>query len=425
MLDVRERPEFVERALLVGLYQEKHEESEGISLLDELAELVTTLGIGVKGQRLVRVPKFNARILIGSGKLDELIELATELNADCMVFDNELTPAQQRNLEATTKLCVVDRQEVILDIFARRAQTKEAKLQVNLARMEWSLSRLKRAWTHLGRQGGSGGNARGEGEQQIELDRRMVRKRITQMREELAEVRKHRATQRKVRSRIPIPNAAIVGYTNAGKSSLLRRLTHADILVADKLFATLDTATRKVELPNGNPLLLTDTVGFVRNLPHRLVEAFKATLEEAVLSEFLIHVLDASQPRAQEFYQTTLNVLKELGADQKRMITVFNKVDLVEDRAILPALKALDPECVFVSVHTGEGIDELYTRMQDMISDRVIQLDLNIPHDRADLIAVLHKHGQVLESKYEYEGVELTASLPRRIENQFTDFVRG
>ena len=424
MLDVRERPEFVERALLVGLYQEKSEEPEGRSLLTELGELVNTLGIEVKGEALVKVPQFNARHLIGTGKLDELIERAEELDADCMVFDNELSPAQQRNLEATTKLCVVDRQEIILDIFARRAQTREAKLQVSLARMEWSLPRLQRAWTHLGRQGGSGGAARGEGEQQIELDRRLVRKRIGQMRAELAEVRKHRATQRKTRARIPIPNAAIVGYTNAGKSSLLRRLTHADVLVADKLFATLDTTTRKVELPNGNPLLLTDTVGFVRNLPHRLVEAFKATLEEAVLSEFLIHVLDASQPRAREFFQTTMDVLKELGADQKRVITVFNKVDLVEDRAILPALKALDPECVFVSVHSGEGIEDLYTAMQDMIADRVVQMELSIPHDRSDLIAVLHQHGQVLESKYEYETVEVTASLPRRIRDQFAPFAR-
>jgi GTP-binding protein HflX len=424
MLDVRERPEFVERALLVGLYQEKSEEPEGTSLLLELGELVTTLGIDVKGSTLVRVPQFNARLLIGSGKLEEIMNQAEDLDADCIVFDNELSPAQQRNLEAETKLCVVDRQEVILDIFARRAQTREAKLQVSLARMQWSLPRLTRAWTHLGRQGGSGGAARGEGEQQIELDRRIVRRRITQMKAELVEVRKHRATQRKVRSRIPIPNSAIVGYTNAGKSSLLRRLTHADVLVADKLFATLDTTTRKVELPNGNPLLLTDTVGFVRNLPHKLVEAFKATLEEAVLSEFLIHVLDAGQPRAQEFYETTLSVLKELGADQKRIITVFNKVDTVEDRAILPALKALDPECVFISVHTGEGLEELYTRMQDMISDRVVQMDMSIPHDRSDLIALLHKHGQVIESKYEYETVELTASFPRRIQEKFAAFER-
>ena len=243
------------------------------------------------------------------------------------------------------------------------------------------------------------------------------------MRVELAEYA-NTAPQRKTRARIPIPNAAIVGYTNAGKSSLLRRLTHADVLVADKLFATLDTTTRKVELPNGNPLLLTDTVGFVRNLPHRLVEAFKATLEEAVLSEFLIHVLDAGQPRAQEFYKTTMDVLKELGADQKRIITVFNKIDTVEDRGILPALKALDPESVFISVHTGEGLEDLQTKMQDMIADRVIQMELSIPHDRSDLIAVLHQHGHVLESKYEYETVELIASLPKRIENQFSPFAK-
>jgi GTPase len=424
MLDVRERPQFVERAFLVGLYQEKHEEAEGASLLEELGELVHTLGITIVGQALIRVPRMNARHLVGTGKLEELVDMAVEVKADCMVFDNELSPAQQRNLEETTKLCVVDRQEVILDIFARRAKTKEAKLQVNLARMEWSLPRLKRAWTHLGRQGGSGGGGatRGEGEQQIEIDRRIVRKRIDQMRDELTQVRKHRATQRKERERTPVPNAAIVGYTNAGKSSLLRYLTHADVLVADKLFATLDTATRKVELPNGNPLLLTDTVGFVRNLPHRLIEAFKATLEEAVLSEFLMHVVDASQPAAREYYETTLRVLKELGADQKRMITVWNKIDLVKDRGLLPSLKVLDPDGVFISVHTGEGLDELSQRMQDMISDRVLQMNLMIPHERSDLISVIHDHGKMLEERYEYDGIHVAASIPKRLVSQFTPF---
>lgn len=425
MLDVRERPQFVERAFLVGLYQEKHEEPEGHSLLMELGELVKTLDIDIVGQALVRVPKLHARYLVGTGKLEELLDRAAEVDADCIVFDNELSPAQQRNLESASKRCVLDRQEVILDIFARRAQTKEAKLQVNLARMEWSLPRLKRAWTHLGRQGGRGGATRGEGEQQIEVDRRIVRKRISQMREELTQVRKHRATQRKERKRTPIPNAAIVGYTNAGKSSLLRSLTHADVLVAGKLFATLDTATRKVELPNGNPLLLTDTVGFIRNLPHRLVEAFKATLEEATLAEFLIHVIDASQPAAQEYYETTLRVLKELGANQTRMITAWNKVDLVEDRSLLPSLKGLDPECVFISIHSGEGLDELQQRMQDMIANWVVHMDLTIPHERADLISMIHDQGKVLEQRYEYDGVHLTASIPRRFEKRFTPFKRN
>src|SRR5215207_5456326 len=298
------------RALLVGTYVEASERDEATSLLEELEELVRTLGLIIGDRMMVHHREVHARFLIGSGKAEEIARLAETNGFDVIIFDHELTPSQQRNWETLSGRAVIDRQEVILDIFARRAQTREARLQVELARAEYYLPRLTRAWGHLVRQGGGIGG-RGEGESQLEQDKRRLRTKIDRLKEELKEVRSSRATQRKDRKRTPVPNAAIVGYTNSGKSSLLRRLTGAEVLIEDKLFATLDTTTRKVALPNKQPLLLTDTVGFVRKLPHRLVEAFNATLEESVLADFLIHVLDASQPAVLEYYHTTRRVLSE------------------------------------------------------------------------------------------------------------------
>src|ERR1700674_5618309 len=330
MFDIKERPKQVQRALLIGVFKDGEQKEESESLLAELDALVDTLEIPVIDRLLVKVQARNARYFVGSGKAEEIAEHAKQLEVDVIVFDNGLSPAQQRNWEALSGMAVIDRQEVILDIFAKRAQTREARLQVDLARMEYSLPRLTRAWSHLSRQGGGLGG-KGEGETQLETDRRLIRKQIDRLKSDLELVRLRRATQRKQRQRLPLPSAAIVGYTNVGKSALLKKLTGAHVLVEDKLFATLDTTTRRVMLPSGQSLLLTDTVGFIRNLPHRLIEAFKATLEEAVLSDFLIHVLDASHPRVFDFYQTTMRVLGELGADAKRMITVLNKIDLVED----------------------------------------------------------------------------------------------
>ncbi|MEO8353926.1 MAG: GTPase HflX, partial [Chthoniobacteraceae bacterium] len=326
-----------ERALLVGTYVESGAREECESLLAELEELVRTLGVPIGESIVVHHREPHPRYLVGSGKAEEITALAKARGFDLIVFDHELTPSQQRNWEKLAGRPVIDRQEVILDIFAQRAQTREARLQVELARLEYSLPRLTRAWGHLARQGGGIG-ARGEGESQLEQDKRRLRGQIDRLRREISSVRASRATQRKDRQRTPVPNAAIVGYTNAGKSSLLRALTQADVLIEDKLFATLDTTTRRIDLPNKQPLLLTDTVGFVRQLPHRLVEAFNATLEESVLADFLIHVLDASQPAVMSFYETTRRVLNELGAVEKPALVVFNKIDLVPDPAILSGL---------------------------------------------------------------------------------------
>lgn len=414
MFEIKQKPKQAERALLVSVYKGAAQKEESESLLVELNSLVDTLGIPVLDSLLVRVQEPNPRYFVGSGKAEEIFEHAQQLEADVIVFDNELSPAQQRNWEAMTGLAVIDREEVILDIFAQRAQTKEARLQVDLARMEYSLPRLTRAWRHLGRQGGGLGG-KGEGETQLETDRRLIRTHIDRLKEDLELVRLRRATQRKQRERLPLPNAAIVGYTNVGKSALLKKLTGAQVLVEDKLFATLDTTTRRVDLPSGQGLLLTDTVGFVRNLPHRLIEAFKATLEEAVLSDFLIHVLDASHPRVYDFYQTTIRVLGELGADAKKMITVLNKVDLIADESTLHALRLHFPDGAFVSVRSGEGLKELRHRMADLLADRVSKVELALPLSRIDLLSLLHRTSHVLSASYENSHVIVVASVSPKV----------
>jgi GTP-binding protein HflX len=422
MFEIKAREKIVERALLIGAYLDSAQKADAQSLLDELEELVNTLGIPVVERKLIHHREQHARYLIGSGKAQEIAGLVKTLECDVIVFDNELTPAQQRNWEELAGATVADRQEIILDIFGARAQTREARIQVDLARMEYSLPRLTRAWSHLGQQGGGIG-AKGEGESQLEQDKRKTRGQIDRLKRELETVRRARATQRKDRKRAPVPNAAIVGYTNVGKSSLLRRLTGADVLVENKLFATLDTTTRKIALPNKQPLLLTDTVGFVRKLPHQLVESFKATLEEAALSDFLIHVLDASQPNVMEFYNTTMRVLAELGADTKQMLVVFNKMDKVEDSSARAILRRHFPDAVFVSVQTGTGMDELVDRISDFVSKGTMTVDLHLPASRADLLARLHRDGTVSEIRYEHDAVYVTATIPTRALETFASFL--
>ncbi len=424
MIETKDQNKMVERALLVGAYTEANARTAAASLLEELEELVETLGIPVIDRMLVHHREQHARLLIGTGKADEIVARAKEHGLDVIIFDNELTPSQQRNWEKLAGIPVIARQEVILDIFGKRAQTREARLQVELAQLEYSLPRLTRAWGHLVRQGGGIG-ARGEGETQLEQDKRRLRNAIDRCKSELEAVRSARATQRKDRKRTPIPNAAIVGYTNSGKSSLLRRLTGADVLIEDKLFATLDTTTRKVALPNKQPLLLTDTVGFVRKLPHRLVEAFTATLEEAALSDFLIHLLDASQPEVMEFYNTTMKVLAELGADEKRMLIAFNKMDKVHDPATVATLRRHFPGAIFLSVHTGEGIGDLVERMADMVADGAVTRELLIPQREGGLLAQLHRQARVLQTAYEGDAVRLVAVLPARLAETCATFLVG
>lgn len=437
MFEVRDKPEMVERALLIRIYADKREEDESVSLLEELGELVRTLGIGVVESCLVHTRSLHKKFLCGTGKADEMVALAKAHECDCIVFDNMFLPSQQRNWEELANICVIDREEVILDIFSKRAQTREARLQVDLARMQYSLPRLTRMWGHLDREGGGGGAgaggakgggkggggaSRGMGEQQVEVDRRLARTRIDQCKRELAEVRKQRSTRRKEREKQGTPCAAIAGYTNAGKSTLLNQLSGSEVMAKDMLFATLDTTTRAIELPDGQPLLLTDTVGFVRNLPHRLVEAFKATLEEAVLADFIIHVLDASSPEVEKFHETTMVVLAELGAGDKPVITVLNKIDVLADPVKLAGLEVSFPNTVSVSAITGEGMDELLAKCSEMLVDRVRIENYRIPQSRGDLSGLLHRDAKVLATEYDGNDVLVKAVVPASIAGKLESF---
>ncbi len=432
MFEIRERPEMVERALLVRICKDKREQDEAISLLEELGELVRTLGVEVIDSSLVMTRQFHRKFLCGTGKAEEIVQLANAHECDCIVFDNIFLPSQQREWEELADLCVIDREEVILDIFSKRAHTKEARLQVDLAKMQYSLPRLTRMWGHLDREGGSGGGggkgggaSRGMGEQQVEVDRRLARTRIDQCKRELAEVRKQRDTRRKEREKQGTPTAAIAGYTNAGKSTLLNQLSGSDVMAKDMLFATLDTTTRAIELPDGQPLLITDTVGFVRNLPHRLVEAFKATLEESVLADFIIHVLDASSPEVHEFYKTTIEVLDELGAGDKPIITVLNKTDLLNDPVILAGLEVAFPNTLAINAKDGIGMEELLAKCSEVLADRVQVKVYKIPQSRGDLSGLLHNDAKVIDTNYEGNDVLIKAIVPASIAGKLERFVQS
>ena len=422
--EIREKPEMVERALLVGLGMPGDSRRERTALLAELEDLVSNLGIGIVGTMLEFTREVQAKYLCGIGKAEEIRARVQELQADCLIFDNLLSPSQQREWEKLADVTVIDREEVILDIFAKRARTREAVMQVDLARMQYALPRMTGMWKHLDRQrGGSGGGkgggaaARGEGEKQIEVDRRLARERIEAIRDELEVVRRQRGTQRKERTRQGIPTAAIVGYTNAGKSSLLNLITGAGVLAQNILFATLDTTSRKIELPDGQPLVLTDTVGFIRNLPHRLVEAFKSTLEEAVLADFLIQVVDASDDDALRHYETTCEVLASLGAAEKPMVVVWNKCDLIPEelREVTLAALAAKVSCpsLTMSVVQEQGVDALLAVCVEMLSHRVERQTYRIPLAESRIIAIMHRDGKVLNTEYEGNDALVEAILPK------------
>jgi GTP-binding protein HflX len=405
----------------VGVQTPELKDGEAAELLIELKELVENLRIAVTRTELVNLRRPTPAYFLGSGKAQEIVDLAKADGADVIVFDEALSPAQQRNWEELSGLAVIDRQEVILEIFSDRAHTREATLQVALARMEYSLPRLTRAWAHLSRQRGKG-KMGGEGETQLEQDRRIVRDRITHLKRELANVVQQRDVQRRKRQRVPVPTCAIVGYTNAGKSTLLNSLTGAEVLAADKLFATLDPTTRQLVLRGNQKVLVTDTVGFIRRLPHGLVEAFKATLEEVVVADFLVHVVDVANPNFEQHHATTLSVLAELGAADQTMITVFNKVDAA-DAALLARARKLVPEGLFVSALTREGLDALESRCLELIAEAHASTEMLVPHDRGDVIARLHATGHVQSEESEDDGVRLIGRYPPTQAAFFAPFV--
>ena len=410
MFEVKEKPRLVERAFLLSVVRREDEREEADSLLDELGELVENLGIEVCQKIVFRARKTFPGHILGKGKLEEVLNQVRELNCDVIIFDNEISPGQQRNWEEEAKVLVIDRHEVILDVFAKRAQTKEASLQVRLARLEYSLPRLRRAWTHLGRQRGGGVTQRGEGEAQIELDQRMLRDKIASTKREIAQVSVRRSTSRKKRQRIPLRTVAIVGYTNAGKSTLLNCMTGSDVLSEDKLFATLDPTSRKVRLPGGRTVVLTDTVGFIRKLPHRLVDAFKATLEEALVADLLLHIVDLSNPEMEKQMETTIEVLRELGGGDKEILTVYNKVDQAVDPLTKIKARNFVPECSFISAKTGEGIEGLLELIEKKLDEGEDVHDYLIPHDQYSLVSKLREQGSLLSEEVVEAGMVVKAA---------------
>ncbi len=415
-------PEYIarsNRAILVGLQRPEDTAEEAQSLLNELHELVSNLGVEIRDSLIAKIREESPRHLVGSGKMEEIAELARSHECGLIIFDDALSPAQQRNWEKDSKgLRAIDRQEIILDIFVSRAKTKEAVLQVELAKLQQQLPRLKRLWSHLDRQRGGGAMQRDAGETQMEMDQRKIRDKIAKVRRDLASVVAQRATQRKQRHRVPLPTFSIVGYTNAGKSSLLNRLTGASVLAEDKLFATLDPTTRRLKLSSGRAILLTDTVGFVRRLPHTLVEAFKATLEEAVQADFLIHVVDLSSPERVKHAQTTLQVLMDIGAGERPIITILNKADLADEATRAEALAA-HPGAILVSTLSGEGIPRLLQTIEDCASENDLKLTLFIPHDQYSQLSKLYAAASILSAKAEDNGTRVVAIVPERLQAGF------
>lgn len=417
------------KALLVSVYKNSSQKNLCEEHLEELELLVDTFGMKTLQKVPCLVRKFDASLFISTGKLEDLILKADELHADLVIFDDEITPAQQRNLEKAFKRTVIDRTEVILGVFAQRAQTKEARLQIELAQVKYQAPRLKRLWTHLSRQagtsssGGGGAYLKGEGEKQIEIDRRILKRQIEQLQKEINEVQAHRDTQRISRTKSEIPVFAIIGYTNAGKSTLLNAMTDANVFVEDKLFATLDTTTRKFLLPNNQEILLIDTVGFIRKLPHLLVAAFKSTLEESLQADILLHLVDVSHPLAVEQAATTFEVLKELGAGEKSVITVLNKVDNNPDQEILNRMRFLYPKTVQISALNKSGLDELQDLMVQELSKRRKRVNLRIPQSEYALVSEVMRLGNIGKQTYEENDVILEVELPIALANKLAKYV--
>lgn len=411
-------------ALLVGVYQSTAEKGVCEDSLNELERLAETYGLKTYAKIPCSIKKFTAATVIGSGKVEELSALAAEADVDLIIFDDEITPYQQRNLETAFKRSVMDRTELIIEVFAQRAQTREARLQIELAKVKYQMPRLKRLWTHLSRQvSGGAGHLKGEGEKQIELDRRMLRHRIVRLEKELKEVAGQRVLQRSARLRAEVPTFAIVGYTNSGKSTLLKALTKADILVEDKLFATLDTTTRSYVLPNRQHILLIDTVGFIRKIPHSVIAAFKSTLEEAVYTDILLHLIDVSNPEALVQAEASRKVLAELGAQNHPMITVLNKIDACENPAILQKLRILYPKTVAISALHGIGFEELQKLMIKEVESLRQTCKLRIPQDHYALVSEIMRVGRVVSQEYEENDILLTVEIPSSIKHKVTPFV--
>lgn len=421
--------------MLVGLTLDRRDEGWRVEdSLAELALLARTAGLEVVGQTTQRLAAPNPATYIGKGKVEELAQLQRELGYDIALFDDELSPGQQRHLEDALGARVVDRTGLILDIFARRAQSHEGRLQVELAQYEYYLPRLTRMWTHLSRQAVGGVGLRGPGETQLESDRRRIRKRISDLRRELEQVRRHRHLYRSRRQGENVPIVALVGYTNAGKSTLLNALSGAGVFVEDKLFATLDPTTRRITLPNGQKVLLTDTVGFIQKLPTQLVAAFRATLEELREADLLLHILDITHSNAAEQAETVSKVLGELGLRDKPVLTALNKIDRIAAEAqqglvtpeVLEAVrKVAEPyeDTVAISAEQGTGLEQLLAKIAEVLGREMVDITILLPYSAGELAALFHERGKVESEEYRKEGTRIQGRLPRRFLPLFQEYV--
>ena len=410
------------KGLLAAVHVRGDSRLNAESHLEELTSLAETGGIEAAVTKIVSISSVHSNLFIGKGQAEEITEEARQKQIEVIIFDEDLSPSQQRNWERLTGIRVIDRRELILDIFAARASTKEAMLQIELAQYEYMLPRLNRAWTHLSRQQGGERGTRGEGEKQIELDRRSILSRIHAIKHEIGLVETQRNLRRKNRMKGNIPSASIIGYTNAGKSSLLNYLTSAGVLTENKLFATLDPTTRKYILPDKTKLLLTDTVGFIRKLPHDLVEAFHSTLEESVYSDFLIHVVDAAASEVEEHAAATEKVLSSLGIGDKPRLTVFNKTDLIPDQITKVLLMNRYPDAVFLSLKTKEGMDDLLSQLQQFARPLQTMEMFTLPADRHDLVAFLHRNGEVMHKDYGDGEISVSARVSPKIRNKLEEY---
>ena len=417
-------PNSPSRAILIGVKLRNNLMHEAEESLQELQQLAETAGIEVVYETIQSRNAPNPTYFIGEGKVEELKPLVEELDADAIIFDEELSPAQNRNLEKALDVATIDRTGLILQVFAQRALTKEARLQVALAQLEYALPRLTRMWTHLSRLatgGGGGRHLRGPGETQLEMDRRWVRRNIGHVRKALESVEKQRHTQRRNRSeKIKV---SLVGYTNAGKSTLFNTLTGETVLAEDKLFATLDSTTRKVDLPQKQQILVTDTVGFIKKLPHQLVAAFKATLEEVLEADLLLHIVDVSHPEAEAQIAAVNVVLGELDATDIPMFMVFNKIDRLKSDEELHILQCQYPDALPISAQRGDGIPALIDALAHRFAESGTDLSLCIPYIEGKVLDLLHKHGIVLDIKYATEAVYVEVRLPNRYLKSVSQFL--
>lgn len=409
-MEYYEFKEIEERVILVGVQESDGDDTE--ESLKELSELASTAGAVTVGTLIQNRETMHPVTYIGKGKIVELRLLADELDATGIVCDDELSPVQLRSLEQELDIKVMDRTLLILDIFAARASTSEGKIQVELAQLKYRQARLVGLRDSLSRLGGGIGT-RGPGEKKLEMDRRLIKDRIAQLGRELADVKRHREVTRARRSRNNTPVAAIVGYTNAGKSTLLNTLTDAGVLQEDKLFATLDPTTRMLELTGGAGILLTDTVGFIRKLPHHLIDAFRSTLEEAKYADIILHVVDASNPQMEKQMQVVYETLANLGVDDKTVITLFNKQDQVTEKETLRDFKA--DYVLKISAKTGEGLEDLKLVLEKLLRERNVLIERVYAYDKAGLIQLVRKYGQLLEEEYRPEGIYVKAYVPMEI----------